>query len=103
MKILVSTFVAVAASVGIVRLVPSPERSAHAFDDLFGVTSDKDASQMRIISANEDRVIVEETQGKNCEPDVFDGMCAPPYHYHTYQSETFDVMEGAMRIKLNGK
>ena len=109
MKILLSSFVAVAVavavSVGIVRLIPSPERSAHAFDDLFHVTSDKDAAQMRILSANEDRLIVEETQGKNCEPDVFnvfDG-CAPPYHYHTVQSETFEVMEGTMRMKLNGK
>jgi quercetin dioxygenase-like cupin family protein len=103
MKILLSSFVAVAVSVGIVRWIPSPERSAHAFDDPFGVSSDKDVTQMWILSANEDRVIVEETQGKNCVADDFDGMCSPPYHYHTFQSETFEVMEGAMRLKLNGK
>jgi hypothetical protein len=65
---LLSAFVA--AAVSRYRPLGSFARTPpHAFDDPFGVTSDQDASQMKILSANEDRVIVEETQG-NCAPDV---------------------------------
>mmetsp|Transcript_29281 Transcript_29281/g.48396 ORF Transcript_29281/g.48396 Transcript_29281/m.48396 type:complete len:239 (-) Transcript_29281:197-913(-) len=103
MKILLSSLVVVAASVGIVRIMPSPERSAHAFDACIGVSNDPDASQMRILSANKDRLVAEETQGNNCVPDVFDSNCAPPYHYHIIQDETFEILEGAARMILNGK
>ena len=103
LMIVLSFIALVAASISIVRFMPSPERSPHAFDGQFHVTHDKDAQQLRILAANEDRLIVEETQGSHCEPDVFlDDGCAPPYHYHTSQYETFEVMEGAVRIKLNG-
>jgi hypothetical protein len=62
--LIVLSFIAlVAASISIVRFMPSPERSPHAFDGQFHVTHDKDAQQLRILAANEDRLIVEETQG----------------------------------------
>jgi hypothetical protein len=84
MKILLSSFVAVTVSVGIVRLIPSPERFAHAFD-LFGVTSDQDASQMRILSANEDHLIVQETQEKPlpCIPRI-----SVQGRVHTWEEES---------------
>lgn len=46
----------VAPSIGIVRLIPSPERSAYEYNELFHVSHDKDAQQMRILSADKDRL-----------------------------------------------
>ena len=99
----ISLAVAVAA-VFVVRLIPHPERTAHGFGELFHTTSDPEAAQMRILpGSDEDHFSVVETQGKSCQPDDWENTCVPPYHYHTYQEETFDVKKGKIKVKLNGK
>ncbi|KAL9183268.1 hypothetical protein ACHAXT_005055 [Thalassiosira profunda] len=93
-----------AASIVAVRLVPHPERSAHGFGDLFQESTDPDAAVMRILpGADEEHFTVVERQGLNCEPDNWENACTPPYHYHTYQTETFEVKEGAILVKLEGE
>jgi len=90
-------------AVGVVRLIPHPERTSHGFGELFHTTSDPHAAQMRILpGSDEDHFTVVETQGKNCKPH-WDNICAPPYHYHTFQNETFEVTKGMIKIKLDGE
>lgn len=88
----------------IVRLMPHPERSAHGFDALFHTTSDPLAAQMRILpDATEDHFSVVETQGPNCEADNWENQCAPPLHYHTFQTEEFKVTKGSILMKQDGE
>jgi mannose-6-phosphate isomerase-like protein (cupin superfamily) len=87
-----------------VRLIPSPERTVHNHGEYFGVTHDTDNQEaMRIESADKEKIVIIEKQGSKCEPDNFDHICSPPYHYHTFQYEDFEVLEGSMKIKLDGE
>lgn len=101
MQYLWTPFLLLLASIAVVRLIPSPERTAHEFHDLFQVTDDLRAAQMRIVTADSEQVVVEETQGKSCIPGAFEGegSCSPPYHYHTYQSETLKFSKEKSALK----
>lgn len=95
-------FATIAIAVFVARLIPDPERTSHGFGDLFHSTDDPLAAQMRILpGADEYHFTIVETQGEHCHGDFDSNPCAPPYHYHTIQEETFEVKKGAMKFRLN--
>ena len=100
----ISLSMAALLAIVIVRWLPHPERSAHGFGDLFHTTPDPLAAQMRILpDATEDHFSVVETQGLNCEADNWENQCAPPLHYHTFQTEEFKVTKGSILMKQDGE
>lgn len=93
-----------AISILAIRLMPSPERTMHAHGEYFGMTHDTDNEHaMKIVSADKDSFVLIEKQGHKCQADNFDHICSPPYHYHTFQHEDFEVLEGSMSVKLDGE
>lgn len=94
-------------AIAFIRMLPDPERTSHKlFDEYFSVHPDQGPfSKFKVIHS------AAETNGKFYEmQELFpkscgkgwSSPCAPPYHIHHSQNETFKVLQGQGRFKVNG-
>jgi mannose-6-phosphate isomerase-like protein (cupin superfamily) len=104
---LVVTVLVVVAAIVMIRMIPDPERSSHTlFDEYFSVHSNQGPfSKFKVIHS------AAETNGKFYEmQELFPktcgkgwtSSCAPPYHIHPRQNETFKVLQGQALFKVDG-
>jgi mannose-6-phosphate isomerase-like protein (cupin superfamily) len=105
--IVVSVLILVLAG-WMIRMVPEPVRTSHTmFGEYFTVNEEHQQSFSRfkvLHSAAETGGKFYEMQEwfpKSCG-EGWSAACAPPYHIHLRQNETFKVVQGQARFKVNG-
>lgn len=102
------TLIMLVISVVVIRMLPDPERTSHTlFGEYFSVHENNldNFSKFRVIHS------AQETNGKFYEMQEWmpsscgkgwSSSCAPPYHIHPRQNETFKILKGQAKFKVNG-
>jgi mannose-6-phosphate isomerase-like protein (cupin superfamily) len=100
---------ALVLSIGVMRLIPDPERTAHVFvgDAITVAPAQQPFSEYTQEQVSAESFRLSDRQPPGCGEGTRESCagakCAPPYHLHTRQNETFIVRRGQMQYVLDGQ
>lgn len=92
-----------ALSILLIRLLPDVKRTSHVmFGEYFSVHEDmgpysKYKTLHTAASTGGRFYEIQSIVPVECGAGV-GSVCAPPYHYHLYQNETFEILEGEIEV-----
>lgn len=108
MSYLLVSIVAVVVAVVMIRMIPEPTRTSHTmFGEYFTVDEEHQHrfSRFKVVHSAQETggkfYEIQEWFPKSCGAG-WSAPCAPPYHIHLRQNETFRIIQGQARFKVNG-